>query len=76
MHRQLDEALQVLQELRGCLERLASLSIDSVYVSLTEKRKYMDYGEYSCPMLQFCDLVHIMGRVLPRSLRYSLQGCR
>ena len=55
LSKQLGEALRVLGELRGCLERLASLSVDPVYASLAEKRKYTEYGEYSYPVLQFCD---------------------
>ncbi len=55
LHRQLVEALQVLEELRGCLERLASIEVDPVYAGLVERRKYTDYGEYTYPVLQFCD---------------------
>ncbi len=54
MHSQLSEAYKVLAELRGCLERLASLDIEPVYAELVERRKSTRYGEYVYPVLRFC----------------------
>ncbi len=54
LHRQLGAALQVLQELRGCLEKLSEISVDPVYVELVERRKSTRYGEYVYPVLMFC----------------------
>ena len=54
LQRQLREALRVLEELRGCLERLAGLEVKPVFAELVERRKTTRYGEYVYPVLQFC----------------------
>ena len=54
LHEQLVEALRILEELRGCLERLAGIEVSPVYAELVERRKSTRYGEYVYPVLRFC----------------------